>query len=50
VIPSFPATNPLHKDFVSVICFAALAFSLYYFARKPLDSETILEQVENEEL
>ncbi|HSY36481.1 MAG TPA: oligopeptide transporter, OPT family [Acidobacteriaceae bacterium] len=50
VIPSFSQTNPLHKDFVSVICFAALAFSLYYFARKPLDSEKILEQVESEEL
>jgi putative OPT family oligopeptide transporter len=49
VIPSFSSTNPLHKDFVSVICFAALAFSLYYFARKPLDSEKILEQVEREE-
>jgi uncharacterized oligopeptide transporter (OPT) family protein len=49
-IPRFSTTNPLHKDFVSVICFAALAFSLYYFARKPLDSEKILEQVESEEL
>jgi putative OPT family oligopeptide transporter len=50
VIPTFSATNPLHKDWVSVISFAALAFSLYYFARKPLDSEKILEQVESEEL
>ncbi len=50
VIPSFSPTNPLHKDIVSVICFAALAFSLYYFARKPLDSEAILEQVESEEV
>jgi uncharacterized oligopeptide transporter (OPT) family protein len=49
VIPTFSTTNPLHKDFVSVIAFAALAFSLYYFARKPLDSEKILEQVESEE-
>lgn len=50
VVPSFPETNPLHKDWVSVIAFAALAFSLYYFARKPLDSEKILEQVEQEEI
>jgi hypothetical protein len=32
----FPATNPLHHDWVSVLMFALLAFSLYYFARKPL--------------
>ena len=36
-IPRFAATNPLHQDWVSVLAFAALAFSLYYFARKPLD-------------
>ena len=46
----FSSTNPFHKDWISVISFAALAFSLYYFARKPLDSEKILEQVESEEL
>ena len=32
----FPATNFLHHDWVSVLMFALLAFSLYYFARKPL--------------
>jgi uncharacterized oligopeptide transporter (OPT) family protein len=32
----FPSTNPLHHDWVSVLMFALLAFSLYYFARKPL--------------
>jgi putative OPT family oligopeptide transporter len=48
-IPRFSSTNPFYKDWVSVLCFAALAFSLYYFARKPLDSEKILEQVESEE-
>jgi putative OPT family oligopeptide transporter len=32
----FPVTNPLHHDWVSVLMFALLAFSLYYFARKPL--------------
>jgi putative OPT family oligopeptide transporter len=31
--------NPLHHDWVSVIMFALLAFSLYYFARKPLNTE-----------
>jgi putative OPT family oligopeptide transporter len=33
----FPATNPFHHDWVSVVMFALLAFSLYYFARKPLN-------------
>jgi putative OPT family oligopeptide transporter len=28
----------LHHDWVSVLMFALLAFSLYYFARKPLDT------------
>jgi uncharacterized oligopeptide transporter (OPT) family protein len=32
----FPATNPLHHDWVSVLMFVLLASSLYYFARKPL--------------
>ncbi len=36
-IPRFADTNPLHHDWVSVLAFAALAFSLYYFARKPLE-------------
>jgi putative OPT family oligopeptide transporter len=49
-IPRFSSTNPLYKDWVSVVCFAALAYSLYYFARKPLDAEKILEEVEREEL
>jgi putative OPT family oligopeptide transporter len=34
----FPATNPLHHDWVSVLMFVLLAGSLYYFARKPLKS------------
>jgi putative OPT family oligopeptide transporter len=38
-IPRFPVNNPLHHDWVSVIMFALLAFSLYYFARKPLAGE-----------
>jgi uncharacterized oligopeptide transporter (OPT) family protein len=36
----FPVTNPLHHDWVSVLMFALLAFSLYYFARKPLGDAT----------
>jgi putative OPT family oligopeptide transporter len=38
-IPRFSDHNPLHHDPVSVVMFALLAFSLYYFARKPLQSE-----------
>jgi putative OPT family oligopeptide transporter len=49
-LPRFSSSNPFYKDWVSVTAFAVLAFSLYYFARKPLDSEKILEAVENEEL
>jgi putative OPT family oligopeptide transporter len=33
---TFPATNPLYHDWVAVIMFVLLAFSLYYFAQKPL--------------
>ncbi len=36
--PRFSPTNPLYKDWISVLAFAALACSLYYFARKPLQS------------
>jgi putative OPT family oligopeptide transporter len=46
--PHFSSTNPLYRDWVSVIAFAALAFSLFYFARKPMPSEAVLEQVERE--
>jgi uncharacterized oligopeptide transporter (OPT) family protein len=38
-ILQFPASNLLHHDWVSVLMFALLAFSLYYFARKPLATE-----------
>ncbi|MDE1177018.1 MAG: oligopeptide transporter, OPT family [Edaphobacter sp.] len=38
-IPRFSETNPLHHDWVSVLMFGLLAYSLYYFARKPLDAE-----------
>lgn len=37
IIPRFSEHNPLHHDWVSVLMFALLAYSLYYFARKPLD-------------
>jgi hypothetical protein len=33
----FNEHNLFHHDWVSVVMFALLAFSLYYFARKPLD-------------
>jgi putative OPT family oligopeptide transporter len=45
-LPAFATTNPLYKDWVSVVMFAALAFSLYYFARKPIPSERVLEELE----
>ena len=35
-LPRFSDHNPLHHDWVSVVMFALLAYSLYYFARKPL--------------
>ncbi|HEX4576070.1 MAG TPA: oligopeptide transporter, OPT family [Edaphobacter sp.] len=38
-IPRFSEHNPLHNDWVSIVMFALLAFSLYYFARKPLETE-----------
>jgi putative OPT family oligopeptide transporter len=38
-MPRFSDHNPLHHDWVSVVMFALLAFSLYYFARKPLDTK-----------
>ena len=47
--PFFPETNPLHKDWVSVLFFLMLGYSLYYFAKKPMPAEAILEQVERED-
>jgi putative OPT family oligopeptide transporter len=44
--PHFSSSNPLYRDWVSVAAFAALAFSLYYFAQKPMPSEIVLEEVE----
>jgi hypothetical protein len=35
----FSDHNLLHQDWVSVVMFALLAFSLYYFARKPLNQQ-----------
>jgi hypothetical protein len=37
--PHFLPSNPLYRDWVSVVAFAALMFSLYYFARKPLGNK-----------
>jgi putative OPT family oligopeptide transporter len=45
----FEPTNPLYKDWVSVVAFAALAFSLYHFGRKPMPGEAVLEEVEGED-
>jgi hypothetical protein len=47
--PHFSATNPLYQDWVSVVAFAVLAYSLYYFASKPMAAEAVLEGVEAEE-
>ena len=38
-IPRFSPHNPLYHDWMSILMFGLLAFSLYYFARKPLDAE-----------
>jgi putative OPT family oligopeptide transporter len=35
----FSQENPLYHDWVAVAMFALLAFSLYYFARKPLNTK-----------
>ena len=36
-VPHFSPSNPLYKDWVSVVMFGLLAFSLYHFARKPVE-------------
>lgn len=38
-LPRFSEHNPLHHDWVSVIMFALLAFSLYHFAGKAFKNE-----------
>jgi putative OPT family oligopeptide transporter len=45
----FSDANPLYNRGVSILAFAALAYSLYYFARKPLDSEKLLDEIESGE-
>ncbi len=40
-VPHFSTGNPFYKDWVSVVMFGLLAFSLYYFARKPVASEVV---------
>ena len=42
----FTPANPFYKDWVSCVAFAMLAYALYYFAKKPMDSEAVLEKVE----
>lgn len=37
-MPRFSTHNPVYHDWVSILMFGMLAFSLYYFARKPLDA------------
>ncbi len=46
-VPQFAPTNPLYRDWVSVIMFGLLAYSLFYFARKPV--EEIVDPVDPEE-
>ena len=36
-VPHFTPSNPLYKDWFSVLMFALLAYSLYYFARQPVE-------------
>ena len=38
-IPRFSPHNPLYHDWMSILMFGLLAFSLYYFARKPLETQ-----------
>jgi hypothetical protein len=45
---NFPETNLLYNRWFSVLFFAMLGCSLYYFARKPIPSEAVLEEVERE--
>jgi hypothetical protein len=37
LFPRFHESNPLHRDPVAIVMFGLLAFSLYYFAKKPLE-------------
>ena len=39
LFPRFSDNNPLHHDPVAILMFALLAGSLYYFARKPLETK-----------
>lgn len=42
-LPRFPVTSPIYNDWVSVVAFLLLAYSLYYFARRPVASEALVE-------
>ena len=37
----FSSQNPMYHDWIAVVMFALLAYSLYYFARKPLDQPKV---------
>jgi hypothetical protein len=39
MFPRFSDHNPFYHDWISVLMFALLAFSLFYFARKPLEKK-----------
>ena len=47
-VPQFSPTNPLYKDWVSVVMFGLLAFSLYHFARKPVAGDVAVGNKEAE--
>jgi hypothetical protein len=36
----FTPQSPFYHDWIAILMFAALAYSLYYFARKPLDTRS----------
>jgi hypothetical protein len=37
----FSHSNPLYHDWIGVVMFVLLAYSLYYFARKPLNQPKV---------
>ncbi len=43
-VPHFSTGNPFYKDWVSVVMFGMLAFSLFYFARKPVASAEAVKE------
>ena len=47
--PHFPELPFVYTRWTSVACYALLGYSLYHFARKPIEGEAALENVEREE-